>query len=41
MIVRFDREEGRKRYLTGEIRHGERLCAEAHGLFVVLRPGSA
>ncbi|HMS74872.1 PaaI family thioesterase [Gordonia sp. (in: high G+C Gram-positive bacteria)] len=41
VIVRFDREEGRKRYLTGEIRHGERLCAEAHGLFVVLRPGSA
>ena len=40
VIVRFDREEGRKRYLTGEIRHGTRLCAEANGLFVILRPGS-
>lgn len=31
-------EEGRKRYLRGELRHGETLCAEAEGLFVVLRP---
>ena len=35
----FDREEGRKRFLRGILRHGDRLCAEASGLFVVLRPG--
>ena len=41
VIVRFDREEGRKRYLTGEIWNGECLCVEASGLFVVLKPGAA
>ncbi|WP_210717815.1 PaaI family thioesterase [Amycolatopsis acididurans] len=35
----FEREEGRKRVLRGAIRHNERVCAEAHGLFVALRPG--
>lgn len=40
VTVRFDREEGRKRFLTGEIRDGTRLCAEAQGLFVILKPGA-
>lgn len=35
----FDREGGRKRYLRGVIRHEGRVCAEAEGLFVALRPG--
>lgn len=35
----FESEEGRKRMLRGELRHGETLCAEAHGLFVKLNPG--
>ncbi|WP_281202017.1 PaaI family thioesterase [Nocardia harenae] len=34
-----EREEGRKRYLRGELRHGDVLCAEAEGLFVELKPG--
>lgn len=32
-------EEGRKRVLRAELRHGEVLCAEAEGLFIALRPG--
>jgi acyl-coenzyme A thioesterase PaaI-like protein len=35
----FDREEGRKRRLRGVLRQGDRVCAEADGLFVELRPG--
>lgn len=35
----FVSEQGRKRLLRGELRHGETLCAEAEGLFVALRPG--
>ena len=35
----LDREEGRKRFLRGVIRHGEQVCAEANGLFVAVRPG--
>lgn len=35
----FVREEGRKRFVRAELRHGEILCAEAEGLFVELRPG--
>src|SRR5690606_34741647 len=31
--------DGRKRLLVGEIWHGEVLCAEAHALFVELKPG--
>lgn len=34
----FVSEAGRKRVLRAELRHGETLCAEAEGLFVVLRP---
>lgn len=36
---RFDREEGRKRFLVGELYDGETLCADAEGLFVELRRG--
>ncbi|MEU7811712.1 PaaI family thioesterase [Pseudonocardia sp. NPDC049154] len=39
--VRFVREEGRKRWLTGVIRDGETVCAEAEGLFVQLNPGQS
>lgn len=35
----FEREEGRKRLLRAELRHGDTLCAEAEGLFVELNPG--
>jgi acyl-coenzyme A thioesterase PaaI-like protein len=35
----FEREDGRKRYLRGSLHSGDRLCAEAFGLFVALRPG--
>ncbi len=34
-----ERVDGRKRFVRGEIRAGERLCAEAEGLFVELKPG--
>jgi acyl-coenzyme A thioesterase PaaI-like protein len=37
--ARFEREEGRKRYLTGVLRAGDRVCADAEGLFVELLPG--
>jgi acyl-coenzyme A thioesterase PaaI-like protein len=37
--ARFASEEGRKRILRGVIRHGDRVCADAEGLFVALRPG--
>lgn len=30
---------GRKLVLRAELRHGETLCADAEGLFIVLRPG--
>ncbi|MET7397006.1 PaaI family thioesterase [Dactylosporangium sp. NPDC005572] len=32
-------QDGRKRRLAGVLRDGERLCAEADGLFLALRPG--
>jgi acyl-coenzyme A thioesterase PaaI-like protein len=31
--------DGRKRIVRGELRDGDRLCADAEGLFVELRPG--
>lgn len=37
----FDREDGRKRLLRAELRHGDTLCAEAESLFIQLRPGQA
>jgi acyl-coenzyme A thioesterase PaaI-like protein len=39
LVGRFDREEGRKRFLVGELYDGDTLCADAEGLFVQLRPG--
>lgn len=39
LVARFVREEGRKRWVTGVIRDGETVCAEAEGLFVQLNPG--
>ncbi|MRJ75890.1 PaaI family thioesterase [Aeromicrobium sp. SMF47] len=35
----MDREEGRKRYVRGELWAGDTLCAEAEALFVVERQG--
>lgn len=37
--ARFVREEGRKRYLAAELRHGDTICADAEGLFVELKNG--
>jgi acyl-coenzyme A thioesterase PaaI-like protein len=39
LTARFTREEGRKRFLSGELRDGGTLCADVEGLFVALRPG--
>ncbi|MGA3562350.1 PaaI family thioesterase [Melissospora conviva] len=36
----FVKEEGRKRYLRGELWDGTTLCAEAEALVVELRPGA-
>ncbi len=36
----LEREEGRKRFLKATLSDGDRLCAEASGLFVALRPGA-
>ncbi len=36
---RYTKEEGRKRLLRLELRHGDILCAEAEALMVALRPG--
>jgi acyl-coenzyme A thioesterase PaaI-like protein len=35
----LDRIEGRKRFVTGRLRHGATIVADAEGLFVELRPG--
>ncbi|MET7771838.1 PaaI family thioesterase [Nocardia sp. NPDC005366] len=34
-----ERQEGRKVYVRATLHAGERLCAEANGLFIVLKPG--
>jgi acyl-coenzyme A thioesterase PaaI-like protein len=36
---RLDRVEGRKRFAIGTLHAGDTLCAEAHALYVELRPG--
>lgn len=41
LVALFDREEGRKRYLTATLHAGDVLVAEANALFVVLKPGQA
>ncbi|HKE72726.1 MAG TPA: hotdog domain-containing protein [Acidimicrobiales bacterium] len=35
----LEREEGRKRWATGRLLHGDRVVADAEGLFVQLLPG--
>jgi acyl-coenzyme A thioesterase PaaI-like protein len=37
--AQLEREEGRKRWVRGRLSAGDTLCAEAEGLFVVLKPG--
>jgi acyl-coenzyme A thioesterase PaaI-like protein len=39
VTARIEREEGRKRFLSAEVLHDGQVTAEAHGLFVQLRPG--
>ncbi|WP_405489811.1 PaaI family thioesterase [Nocardia sp. NBC_00511] len=34
-----ERVEGRKVYVRATLHDGDRLCAEAHGLFILLKPG--
>lgn len=36
--ARLDRVEGRKIFVTGELHAGDRLCAEASGLFIAMDP---
>ncbi|MFD0363384.1 PaaI family thioesterase [Nocardia sp. GCM10030253] len=36
-----ERQEGRKVFVRATLHDGDRLCAEAHGLFIVLKPGQA
>ncbi|WP_280298096.1 PaaI family thioesterase [Nocardia neocaledoniensis] len=36
-----ERVDGRKVYLRATMHDGERLCAEANGLFILLKPGRA
>lgn len=38
-VARAARVEGRKRWVTGTLHAGDRLVAEAEGLFLTLRPG--
>lgn len=40
VVGRLDSVEGRKISTSGEIRAGDRLCAEATGLFISVRPGT-
>ncbi|MBE7162235.1 MAG: hypothetical protein INR72_13400 [Williamsia herbipolensis] len=35
----IDRIDGRKIFVTATMHDGDRLCAEADGLFVALKPG--
>ncbi|WP_228765140.1 PaaI family thioesterase [Aeromicrobium sp. S22] len=39
LTARHVREDGRKRVISGELRDGDLLVADAEGLFVELRPG--
>jgi acyl-CoA thioesterase FadM len=34
----LERQEGRKFFVRGELRHGDVVCAEAEGLFLALKP---
>jgi hypothetical protein len=35
----IDRVEGRKTFASGQLHAGDRLCAEAEGLFISAKPG--
>lgn len=35
----FDRQEGRKRWVSGRLKDGDTVVADAKGLFIQLRPG--
>ncbi|MEN8674231.1 PaaI family thioesterase [Nocardioides sp.] len=35
----IDRVEGRKRFVRGDLTHGDTVCADVEGLWVELRPG--
>jgi acyl-coenzyme A thioesterase PaaI-like protein len=37
LTIRVDREEGRKRYLVGELVRGDVVCARGEALFIALR----
>lgn len=39
LVGRVERIEGRKRFLRGELYHGDTLCADAEGLWIELLPG--
>lgn len=39
VTARLVRHEGRKRFIAGELYDGGRLCADAEGLWVELKPG--
>ena len=39
--VWIEREEGRKRFVRGQLLHGETLCADCEGLYVALNPGQS
>lgn len=39
IVARLDRVDGRKQFLSGELREGDVLVAESHGLFLKLLPG--
>ncbi len=41
LVTWWEREDGRKRFVRGELRDGDTVCAEAEALFVELRPGQA
>lgn len=34
----LERQEGRKYFVRGELRHGDVVCADADGLFIALKP---
>lgn len=40
VVGRLDSVEGRKILTSGEIRDGDRICAEATGTFISVRPGT-
>ena len=38
--AKVDRVEGRKMFITGTLHHGETLCADAEGIFVLVDPSA-